>query len=107
MKNSIRVVKVAAITTLAGVSIAASAAGQTAVPSASEGLKENGLIAFDSDGDITVASGHLHVVHEDGSEADAIPGAVYVIEPGHDAWVVGEEPFVGFEFQSAEAYAKA
>jgi len=54
----------------------------------------------------TVASGRLHVVHEDGSEAEAVPGAVYVIEPGHDAWVVGDEPFVGFEFESAEAYAK-
>jgi hypothetical protein len=54
----------------------------------------------------TVASGRLHVVHEDGSEAEAVPGAVYVIEPGHDAWVVGDEPFVGFEFESAETYAK-
>jgi hypothetical protein len=54
-----------------------------------------------------ITSGRLHVVHEDGSEADAVPGAVYVIEPGHDAWVVGDEPVVGFEFESAEAYAKA
>ena len=54
----------------------------------------------------TVASGRLHVVHEDGSETEAVPGAVYVIEPGHDAWVVGEEPFVGFEFESADTYAK-
>ena len=32
----------------------------------------------------------------------------YVIEPGHDAWVVGEERFVAFEFESrsAEEYAK-
>jgi hypothetical protein len=32
-----------------------------------------------------------------------------VIEPGHDAWVVGDEPFVGFEFetQAAEQYARA
>ena len=31
-----------------------------------------------------------------------------MIEPGHDAWVVGDEPVVGFEFDSrtAEAYAK-
>ena len=35
-------------------------------------------------------------------------GAVeaYVIMPGHDAWVVGDEQFVGLEFQSAETYAK-
>ena len=36
-------------------------------------------------------------------------GDAYVIEPGHDAWVVGDERFVGFEFESklAEDYAKA
>jgi hypothetical protein len=56
----------------------------------------------------TVISGQLHVVHEDGSEVDANPGDAYVIEPGHDAWVVGDEPYVAFEFESntAAAYAK-
>ncbi|HKZ92130.1 MAG TPA: cupin domain-containing protein [Candidatus Limnocylindrales bacterium] len=54
----------------------------------------------------TIASGRLHVLHEDGSEAEAGPGGVYVIEPGHDAWVVGDEPVVGFEFASAETYAR-
>jgi hypothetical protein len=53
-------------------------------------------------------SGRLHVTHEDGSESDVEPGLVYVIEPGHDAWVVGDEPVVCFEFESraAEEYAK-
>ena len=46
------------------------------------------------------------MVHEDGSETEAAPGVVYVIEPGLDAWVVGDEPFVGFEFESAETYAR-
>jgi hypothetical protein len=34
-------------------------------------------------------------------------GSVYVIEPGHDAWVVGDEAVVGYEFDSrtAEDYA--
>jgi hypothetical protein len=56
----------------------------------------------------TAVSGRLHVVHEDGSEVDAGPGAAYVIEPGHDAWVLGEEPFIAFEFESKTAaeYAK-
>ncbi len=55
-----------------------------------------------------VAAGRLHVVHEDGSEGEAGPGDAYVIEPGHDAWVVGDETFVGYEFEtkSAEEYAK-
>ncbi len=37
------------------------------------------------------------------------PGSLtYVIEPGHDAWVVGDERFVGFEFEqrAAEDYAR-
>ncbi|HEY3073111.1 MAG TPA: cupin domain-containing protein [Candidatus Limnocylindrales bacterium] len=53
-----------------------------------------------------IVSGRLHVVHTDGSEGDAGPGDAYVIEPGHDAWVVGDEPVVAFEFESAETYAK-
>jgi quercetin dioxygenase-like cupin family protein len=40
----------------------------------------------------TVISGRIHVVMEDGTQADAGPGDVYVIPPGHDAWVVGDEP---------------
>jgi len=53
-------------------------------------------------------SGRIHVVNEDGTEGEIGPGQAYVIEPGHDAWVVGDETFVGFEFESrsAEEYAK-
>lgn len=54
-----------------------------------------------------VVSGRLHVAHTDGTEAEAGPGDAYVIEAGHDAWVVGDEPVVAFEFESAETYAKA
>jgi quercetin dioxygenase-like cupin family protein len=43
-------------------------------------------------------SGRLNVVHDDGSEADLGPGDVAVIEPGHDAWVVGDEPYVAVDF---------
>lgn len=55
-----------------------------------------------------VQSGTLHVTHEDGSEVELAPGDAYVIEPGHDAWVSGDEQFVGFEFESrsAEEYAR-
>jgi hypothetical protein len=53
-------------------------------------------------------AGRLHVVHDDGTELDLEPGHAYVIEPGHDAWVVGDEPFVAYEFEShtAETYAR-
>jgi hypothetical protein len=54
-------------------------------------------------------SGAMHIAHEDGTEQEIRAGQAYVIEPGHNAWVVGDEPFVGFEFesQSAEDYAKS
>ncbi len=51
-------------------------------------------------------SGRLHVVAGDGEEAEVGGGEAYVIMPGHDAWVVGDERFVGLEFQSAETYAR-
>jgi hypothetical protein len=51
-------------------------------------------------------SGSLHVVHDDGSEIDTTPGSAYRIMPGHDAWVLGNEPAVMIEFQGAANYAK-
>jgi uncharacterized cupin superfamily protein len=55
-----------------------------------------------------VVSGTLHVAHEDGTEQDISAGNAYVIGPGHDAWVVGDEPVMGYEFdaRTAEEYAK-
>jgi hypothetical protein len=55
-----------------------------------------------------VVEGRLHVVHDDGSEADVGAGAAYEIKPGHGAWVVGDEPFVAYEFDTtaAETYAR-
>jgi hypothetical protein len=55
-----------------------------------------------------VIGGRLHVVHEDGTEGEVGPGDAYVIEPGHDAWVVGDEPFSAFEFEAktVSEYAK-
>jgi len=55
-----------------------------------------------------VHSGRIAIKHDDGTEIEIGPGEAYVIEPGHDAWIVGDEPFVGYEFESraAEEYAK-
>ena len=33
----------------------------------------------------------MHVVHNDGTEGDITAGTGYEIEPGHDAWVVGDD----------------
>ena len=54
-----------------------------------------------------MVSGTIHIVHEDGTESDARAGDAYSIEPGHDACVLGDEPAVALEFESAETYAKA
>jgi len=39
-----------------------------------------------------IASGRLHVVVEDGVEIELAAGDAGIIPPGHDAWVVGDEP---------------
>ncbi len=56
-----------------------------------------------------VVSGRIHIASTDGTEADLGPGDAYRIEPGHDAWVLGDEPFVALEFESktAATYAKS
>jgi len=51
--------------------------------------------------------GRLKIAMEDGIELTCEPGQTYIIEPGHDAWSVGDEPVVALEFaiRSAETYA--
>lgn len=53
-----------------------------------------------------VVSGQLGVTHLDGTKVEIGPGDAYHIAPGHDAWVIGDETFVGVEFKSAATYAK-
>ena len=56
----------------------------------------------------TAVAGRIHVEHEDGTALEIGPGDAYVIEPGHDAWVVGDDDFVGYEFdsQAAQTFAQ-
>ncbi len=53
-------------------------------------------------------SGQMKVVTDDRTEVDIGPGDAYVIEPGHDAWVVGDEPFLGVDVstETVEEFAK-
>ena len=51
-------------------------------------------------------SGRIHVVMDDGSEMDLEPGDVSLLPPGHDAWVVGDEPFVAIDIQGMTHYAE-
>lgn len=52
-----------------------------------------------------VLSGQMKVVMDDGTEAEASAGDAAVIPPGHDAWIVGDEPCVWLEFAGADRYA--
>jgi quercetin dioxygenase-like cupin family protein len=53
-----------------------------------------------------VLSGRMHVVMDDGSEGECGPGDVVSIGPGHDAWIVGDEPCVFVDFGQIGSYAK-
>jgi quercetin dioxygenase-like cupin family protein len=53
-----------------------------------------------------VVSGSLTIKLNDGTEKTIKAGDSYTIPPGHDAWVDGNEDFVGIEIMSADQYAK-
>jgi class 3 adenylate cyclase len=52
-------------------------------------------------------SGDMHVVMNDGQEIDIPPDSVYEIPPGHDAWVVGDQPWTTLEWTSARTFGVA
>ncbi len=52
-------------------------------------------------------SGALSVETTNGNRISITAGNSYTIPPGHDAWVDGDQPFVGIEFLSAAEFAKA
>lgn len=49
--------------------------------------------------------GCLHVCLNDGTQYDIVGGDAYEIPPGHDAWVVGDETYVGIEFSGSRMFA--
>ena len=51
-------------------------------------------------------SGRLHVRMDDGTEVEYGPGDLGHIPPGHDAWVVGNEPVVVIDATGMADYAK-
>lgn len=53
-----------------------------------------------------VFSGWMHVEMEDGTTRDIGPNETYLIPPGHDAWILGDEPCVVIEFADMTHYAK-
>ncbi len=51
-------------------------------------------------------SGRISIRMKDGTVKTISAGESYTIPPGHDAWVEGNQPFVGIEVLSADVYAK-
>ena len=48
-----------------------------------------------------VLSGRAAVRMDDGEERVLLPGDVFYVPPGHDSWVVGDEPYVSLHLQGA------
>ena len=52
-----------------------------------------------------VVSGHAVAAMRDGRIIDLRAGELFYIGPGHDSWVVGNEPYVSIHLMGAEKYA--
>ncbi len=52
-------------------------------------------------------SGRMIVRMDDGQELEFGPGDFMIAPPGHDAWIVGDEPCVLIDWQGVADYAKA
>ena len=53
-----------------------------------------------------IISGRMRVVMDDGAEEEFGPGDTAVVPPGHNAWVVGNEPVVAVDFTGSADYAR-
>jgi quercetin dioxygenase-like cupin family protein len=51
-------------------------------------------------------AGRMHVVMDHGEEHEYGPGDFAVMPPGHDAWIIGDEPCVVIDWQGFADYAK-
>jgi quercetin dioxygenase-like cupin family protein len=52
-----------------------------------------------------VVSGHATAAMDDGEVIEMRAGDIFYIPPGHDSWVVGDQPYVSLHFLGAERYA--
>ncbi len=52
-----------------------------------------------------VVSGCATAAMDDGTIIEMRAGDIFYIPPGHDSWVVGDEPYVSLHFMGAEYYA--
>ncbi|HMJ96353.1 MAG TPA: cupin domain-containing protein [Thermoleophilaceae bacterium] len=52
-----------------------------------------------------VVSGRAAVKMDDGEERVMEPGDFFHVPPGHDSWVVGNEPYISLHVMGSENYA--
>ena len=52
-----------------------------------------------------VLSGRAAVLMADGTEKVMEPGDFFYVPPGHDSWVVGDEPYVSLHVMGSSDYA--
>jgi hypothetical protein len=53
-----------------------------------------------------VVSGRATAAMDDGRTIEMKAGDLFYIAPGHDSWVVGDEPYVSLHFLGAGEYAQ-
>jgi class 3 adenylate cyclase/quercetin dioxygenase-like cupin family protein len=54
-----------------------------------------------------VVSGRIHIEMDDGACVELGAGDIFEIPPGHDAWVLGEEPWVSIDYAGRRLFARA
>jgi quercetin dioxygenase-like cupin family protein len=52
-----------------------------------------------------VISGRATAAMEDGTVIEMKPGDIFFVPPGHDSWVIGDEPYVSLHLLGARDYA--
>lgn len=52
-----------------------------------------------------VVTGSATAAMDDGRVVEMKPGDIFYIEPGHDSWVIGDQPYVSLHFLGAGSYA--
>lgn len=53
-----------------------------------------------------IISGRMKILMDNGTEKEMGPGDAAEIPPGHDAWVIGNEPCVAIDFSAGKVYGK-
>jgi hypothetical protein len=65
-----------------------------------------GLVSCPVEHVCLVLEGRARILRDDGQEVEVGSGDLFHCPPGHDSWVVGDEPYVSLHFLGAEDYAR-